>query len=973
MKKIYLLVLVSFFFSRTIAQLPTLLSWTAEFPVEDNVSQSLAITLDATKGNQGLLNYTPVTDVYVHIGVITNLSSGSGDWKYVKFGWGTTNAQANCTNPSANKWTYTINGSLRTFFNITNAAEHIQKIAILFRNGNGAKVHRNSDGSDMYVPVYTAGELNTRINQPPIEPRYIPWVEPVSGGVGTNLFMRGVSSKPANLTLFYNGSSVATASSATTISTTQPINQTCTNTIVVQADDGTTVKKDTLTFYVAPTTTSQPLPAGVQDGINYISSTEVVLVLYAPGKNSVIAIGDFSNWQQQCTYQMNKASSDANRFWVRISGLTPGQLYRFQYLIDGTIRTTDPYTELVLDPDNDKYISPLTYPGIPAYPSGYANGLVGTFQTNQSAYNWTSNSYVRPDKKSAIIYELLVRDFVDSNRYQTLIDTLNYLKNAGINCIELMPVNEFDGNNSWGYNPSFYFAPDKAYGTKAKLQEFIDKAHAKGIAVILDVAFNHCSGNSPLAQMWWNSATSQPLPSNPYLNVTATHPFSVFNDFNHASEATKYHVARFIRFWMTEYRVDGFRWDLSKGFTQNANCGGSTSDVNCWNQYDQSRIDIWKRYYDTMQNVSSGSYCVLEHLGVDAEESVLANYGMMPWGKMTDEYKQNLLGFNSSNDINRAYSLNRSGYTQLNLVTYAESHDEEREMYNAINFSNTANGSYNPRDTVVAVKRSEGLMAFLLMLPGPKMIWQVGELGYDVSINRCTNGTINSNCRTDPKPTKWNYFQQVARRRLYDVVNSLCRLRYAKPNAFINGTVVTGTDLGVTLQKKIFLSHTDLKLVLVGNFDVFSQSPSITFPSAGTWYDYINGGTINATGSAQAINLQPGEYKLYLDRWVEGSVFTTAINDVINRGNDFSVKLYSNPVQNGSLVEYEVPQSGQVQINILDYSGKKLANIFNGNKLRGNYKQLINSNGFNISALPAGNYLLQVKVNSSQKIVPFRL
>jgi hypothetical protein len=969
MKKLYLIVFLFTFLSRAEAQLATLLSWNTEFPVENNAAQSLVITMDATKGNQGLLNYTPITDVYVHIGVITNLSTSTTDWRYTKFTWGTTNGAAQCTSAGTNKWSYTITGSLKAFFGVP-AGETIQKIAILFRSGNGSKVQRNSDASDMYIPVYTAGQLNVRLNQPPIEPRYIPWVEPVTGSVGSSLFMRASSSNAANLKLYYNGVQVASASAQTSISTTQIINQNCTNTIIAEADDGVTIKRDTLSFYINPTTISSPLPAGVKDGINYISPTQVTLVLYAPGKSSVVAIGDFSNWQQQCAYQMNKASSDPNRFWVTISGLTPGQLYRFQYLIDGTITTTDPYCELVIDPWNDQYISPLTYPNRPAYPTGLATGIVGTFQTNQTPYNWTSTSYVRPDKKNLVITEVLVRDFVDSNRWQTLIDTMNYFKNSGFNCIELMPVNEFDGNSSWGYNPSFYFAPDKAYGTKAKFQEFIDKAHANGIAVVMDVAFNHCTGNSPLAQMWWNSSTNQPAPNNPYLNVTARHPFSVFNDFNHESEATKYYVSRFIRFWMTEYKVDGFRWDLSKGFTQNNNCGGSTSDIACWGNYDQSRVDIWKRYYDTMQAVSPGSYCILEHLGIDAEESVLANYGMMPWGKMTDEYKQNVLGFNSSNDINRAYYLNRSGYAQPNLITYAESHDEERIMYNTLQFGNTSNGSYNVRDTVIAVKRIEAMMPMLLLIPGPKMLWEFGELGYDVSINQCTNGTINSNCRVDPKPTKWNYLQQAFRRRVYDVVASIGRLRKLKPSAFTGATISSGTDLGTTLQKKIVINDPSLKVVYISNFDVFSQNVSVTFPMAGTWYNYLYGGTFNATGGSQGIALQPGEYRVYIDQDIPTGI-VTAIDNIIDRGNDFALKLYPNPAEISSQIEYEVPENGNVQINVLDLSGKRLATLFNGNRLKGNYRQMLASNGFNISGLASGTYFVQVKMNNRQKVIGF--
>src|SRR5262249_32028501 len=144
MKKIVVLLLFSSGVSFSWAQL---LSWTPSFPVENDAAANVIITVDAAKGNLGLLNYGFMNDVYVHIGVITNKSTAPSDWRYAPFTWGTTTAAAHCTFLGNNKWQYTITGGLRTFFGITDATEHIQKIAILFRNGDGSKAQRNADNS----------------------------------------------------------------------------------------------------------------------------------------------------------------------------------------------------------------------------------------------------------------------------------------------------------------------------------------------------------------------------------------------------------------------------------------------------------------------------------------------------------------------------------------------------------------------------------------------------------------------------------------------------------------------------------------------------------------------------------------------------------------------------------------------------------------------------------------------------------
>ena len=311
------------------------------------------------------------------------------------------------------------------------------------------------------------------------------------------------------------------------------------------------------------------MPAGVVEGINYNpNNTAVTLVLYAPGKNNVIVIGDFSNWTNQCAYQMNK-TPDGNYFWITLTGLTPGVEYGYQYLIDNTIRTADPYTQKVLDPEDDQFINATTYPNLKPYPTGLTTGQVGIIQTAEPQYTWQANNFVKPDKRNLMVYELLIRDFTAQHSYQSLIDSLPYLKNIGINAIELMPINEFDGNESWGYNTSFYFAPDKYYGTKNKLKEFIDKCHLNGIAVILDVVYNHCTGNAPQAKMYWDAANNSPAANNPWLNPVQHLMHMLFlTTLITQSAPTQYLVQRSLNHWLIEYRIDGYRFDLAKGFTQ---------------------------------------------------------------------------------------------------------------------------------------------------------------------------------------------------------------------------------------------------------------------------------------------------------------------------------------------------------------------------------------------------------------------
>ncbi len=844
---------------------PQLLSWSPDFPLESTTS--LIITADASKGNQGLLNYTPTTDVYIHTGVITNLSANPTDWKYVKFNqdFNQPNAALQAAYPGNNKWQFTISGGIRAYYGLVNPAETILKIAILFRNGAGTKVLRNTDGSDMYIPVYTT-DLAVRFTNPLLQPTYVPIPELITKNTGDNISLTAIASKASTMKLYLNGTVIQTATGVTTISA-NPILATPGNQVVVaEANDGTTTNTDTLRFFVAGGINVAPLPAGVKDGINYnADNTSATLVLYAPLKNRVSVIGEFtgSNWMEQPAYQMNK-TPDGNYWWINITGLNAGNEYGFQYLVDGTLKIADPYAEKVLDPYADATIPAITYPALKPYPTGLTTGIISILQTAAPAYTWDVNNFAKPDKRNLVIYELLVRDFVAAHDWKTLRDTLNYIKNLGINAIELMPFNEFEGNSSWGYNPDFYFAPDKYYGPENTLKEFIDSCHKKGIAVVMDIALNHSFGLSPLVQLYFDAANSSPAIDNPWFNSVTKHAFNVGFDMNHESLATRYFVSRVVDHWLNNYKIDGFRFDLSKGFTQTQTCdnNGGNCDVNAWRNYDASRIAIWKRYYDTIQLKSPGAYTILEHFAANTEEIELSNYGMMLWGNMNYNYNQATMGYSTDWNFEGGIASVR-GWTNPYLVTYMESHDEERLMYKNLQFGN-ASATYNVKNLSTALKREELAAAFFFTIPGPKMIWQFGEQGYDYSINYCQDGTINTNCRTDPKPIRWDHLQQADRRHLHDVYSALIKLRSnpSYSDVFINGSVEQ--DLANAFKWLKITTNTG-KIVVTGNFDVVPQTGTVTFPNAGTWYDYLNGTTITATDVAQSFTLQPGEYHVYLN------------------------------------------------------------------------------------------------------------
>ncbi|WP_295677256.1 alpha-amylase family glycosyl hydrolase, partial [uncultured Mucilaginibacter sp.] len=590
-------------------------------------------------------------------------------------------------------------------------------------------------------------------------------------------------------------------------------------------------------------------PANAKDGVTFINSGKsVIFNLYAPKKTSVGVIGEFNSWQPTAM----KNSVDGTRWWVQVDNLDPTKEYAYQYLIDGNLKVADPYTEKVLDPNNDQYVntpSHTVYPNLKAYPAG-ASGIVSTFWANQPVYTWLNTTFKRPDPKNLVIYEALVRDFVATHDYKTIKDTLSYIANLGVNAIELMPVSEFEGNDSWGYNPNFYFAPDKYYGTKNDLKALIDACHAKGIAVIQDIVLNHSFGSSPMVQMYWNGTA--PTADNPWYNAVATHPYNVGFQFNHESVATKYFVKNVLKWWMQEYHIDGFRFDLAKGFTQ----FNSGSDVGLWGQYDASRVAIWKDYNSYMMSIDPKFYVILEDFASNQEENELANVGMMTWGNMSTNGEQALMSYNDSGGSWDLTGLFYNSYSFTNpfaLVSYFESHDEERLQFKNGAYGNV-NGSYSIKDLATGLKRDEMGAVFMFSSPGPKMLWQFGERGYDVSINDAGTGG-----RLGDKPAHWEYMADPNRHHLYQVYSRMIRMK-------VKNQVFTTTTFTYNLAgsvKFIQLLDPTNNVEVVGNFDVVAEPVALSFPSTGTWYDNFSGTSINVTSLPFNMTLAPGEYHVY--------------------------------------------------------------------------------------------------------------
>lgn len=900
------------------------------------------VTLNFNKAGTPLQGYNGT--IYAHIGLTVN----GEQWQFVKGTWGNNTTQPALTLVSGTTYKLDLTPDLYTYFGVP-ATSTITQICVVFRADGGAPQSEN-----LFVNV---GSFQLNLTAPAANSTTV-----LNSGANFTVSATNTGGN-ASYNLLSNGISINSNTATSNYSFTQT-NITSNQNYELVVTQGTNVITRNFSVVVNPNTVTAPMPAGVRDGITYndADATKATLVLNAPGKDFVYVAGSFNNWQPTSAYAMKKDAA-TGKFWLELTGLTSGTAYSFQYwVVDQTpvanspvmVKTADPFSTLVLSPYDDPYIPATVYPSMPVYPAGQ-QFEVTVLQTGQQAYDWQVTDFEKPAKEDLVIYELLIRDFAEEQTWDGLINNFDYLKNLKVNAIELMPVMEFEGNISWGYNTAYHMALDKAYGTSNKMKAFIDLCHENGIAVIVDLVLNHVYGRSPLARMWVNDPDGDGFGTttaeNPYCNVEAKHAYSVGTDLNHQSPLTQYYSERTIEHWMTEYKIDGYRWDLTKGFTQE--CG--PSDTQCTEQYHEDRVAILKQYADYQWEIDPDFYVIFEHLGggnspttAGGEEVEWANYrvdegkGIMLWGNFNHAYNQLSMGYASESNFN-GMDYEVKGFEEPRLVGYAESHDEERLMYKNLLYG-AESGNYSVKDLATGLERQKAIGAVFLTVPGPKMIWQFAELGYDFGINRCADNTYDNGCRTDPKPipSALGYTTDPARKAIYNTWSKINNIRTS--NEVFHTSTFTITS--GTLTPRIYVWNDALgaeelnKVIVIANFATTAQNVTTGFPDANQWYNLMDESTIS--GATATVMLQPGEYRIYGNKIAQlgNQEFTSA-----------SAVVYPNPASNQFSID-----TATKNVQVFAITGQLVA-TFSGTPQGGSY---------DVSNLTKGIYLVKINDDANR-------
>jgi 1,4-alpha-glucan branching enzyme len=693
----------------------------------------------------------------------------------------------------------------------------------------------------------------------------------------------------------------------------------------------------------------EPRPQNARPGVN-VTSTGAIFVVHAPFQsmmmkvliNSPGIIPDISE-----AISMKKAAGEVDWWWVEVD-LSPGQ-YEYEYLLLGGTLVEDPISRRIQN-------------GRTAFDVG-AGGA-----STADDYIWQSDDYVRPALDTLVIYELHIDDFSAQGsaqgRFTDLMAKLDYLDSLGINAIELMPIMEFPGSRSWGYNTRHYAAVESTYGSPRDFKRLVDEAHLRGIAIILDIVWNHVDGIGPL----WRIQPNYSL--NPYLKtVNEVRPNETIlsfggRDLDHFTVETQRYVNEVHRIWVEEYRVDGFRFDFTRGI------GWTTGQP-------QFGILGWST---KLRQLDAAVYQIAEHLAADPN---LIDISDLDAG-WHDSFHDRLL-----NDVHqnptpsmptveaqvlrlREYHNNGAEYAMRTAAVKATvTHDEQSLIQEMVRFKGVQLETALKRDLVYSTLTFTAL--------GVPMIWQAQELGMQSGwFDDNGNGNWDDE-KLGYRPFDWSLLETERGQRHLDLYKRLIQLRKQNPALYRGVLRVLFRN---SSQRVIAYGYRDEapestgdEVMVVANLSSAQRTvANLPWMSTGIWYDVLSDGESMQVDSD---TLDSFTISSYTARVYTNKMITSVLEG--SKGHlPTGFRLYQNypnPFNPSTTIRFEVAKKSNVRLRIYDLLGREIHTLVDEAMEPGNY--IVRWDGMNDFGLEAssGVYIIRMSAgdfSQSMKLIKLK-
>ncbi len=544
----------------------------------------------------------------------------------------------------------------------------------------------------------------------------------------------------------------------------------------------------------------------IQQGMgSIVHANGVAFRLWAPNAQAVYVKGDFNHWSDKD----NPLEQEENGYWyTNINSAHPGQEYKF-LIINGEqkLEKIDPYARKVIN--------------------STGNGVI----YDPSEFDWQNDNFSIPDHNELVIYEMHIGSFYSREdgkpgEFDLAFRKLGHLKKMGINAIQIMPVGEFSGDFSWGYNPAQIFAVESAYGGPDQLKDFVARAHQDGFAVILDVVYNHF-GPSDL-DLWQFDGWQENGKGGIYFynDDRAATPWG-----ENRPDYGRPEVRQFIRdnalMWLKEYHIDGLRFD-STLYIRTIDGDENHSIPEGWALLQQINSEIREEFQNRIL----------------IAEDLRSN----PW--ITKSTQENGAGFHSQWDANFVHPIrdvvtqmqdeNRSMETLKNAIQFNFDQDVFRRIIYSESHDEVANGKQRvpqeitPEDPTgwYAQKRSTLAAGLVFTAPGIPMIFQGQEF-------------LQGDWFRDDVPLDWHLNDQF--RGIVRLYRDLIHLRLNRPGftrglygQFTNIYHLNEADNVIAFQRWDQHGSCD-DVVVIFNFSYAShENYQIGLPAPGLWKLRLN-------------------------------------------------------------------------------------------------------------------------------------
>ncbi|MBD2302974.1 alpha-amylase family glycosyl hydrolase [Nostoc sp. FACHB-190] len=542
--------------------------------------------------------------------------------------------------------------------------------------------------------------------------------------------------------------------------------------------------------------------------------------LFAPYNEGAALIGSFCDWQE---IPMIKGEDGYFRTTVELEDGVYKYKFRVQskswfFEADQWVDVTDPYAT-----DVDEI-------------GGKDNGVIRIKDGQKivDTYVWHHDDKPLPPDHELVIYELHVGDFSGGEddpdargKYKHVIEKLDYLCDLGINAIELLPVKEYPGNYSWGYNPRYFFAPESSYGSTNELKQLVDECHSRGIRVIMDGIYNHSESSSPLTQIdhdyWYHHAPRDPDNSwGPEFNYE-------FYDENLETYPARKFIGDTVRFWIEEYHVDGIRYDAAR---QIANY-----DFMHWIVQEAKKTAGAKPFYN-----------VAEHI---PETTSITNIDGPMDGCWHDSFMHTVTAHicGDSFDLENLKDVidpKRQGFMgATNVVNYLTNHDHNRVMVEL--------GNRNIFDEE-AFRRIKLGVAILMTAVGVPLVWMGQEFGeYKPKTQESSK-------------IEWTLLSNDLNGGLFNYYKGLIHLRKNNHALYTANIDFIHENHEAKVLAYSRWNDEGSRVVVVANFsENFLAGYHVpNFPCGGTWHEWTGNYDVEAGDNGIMTDLGPYEAKVFV-------------------------------------------------------------------------------------------------------------